>query len=242
MAPDPTNLLSIAGIELPLVGFYDAPDPAPFEPLVRPKRGTRACVFSFYPRWLKGQTLHLTADNPSCGGAAHWLCGQENRTRQQYVEFLVDDEGLKASHELMGRWLDGTRLYRQEHAHILIGPLRQGQYDYLKSVTFFVDPDQLALLMLGAQYRSAPGDSPPVIAPFGSGCMQLVGLFDDLNFPQAVLAATDVAMRQYLPREIMALSVTRPMFEQLCTLDERSFLHKPFWGRLRRARRKSQDG
>jgi len=238
MAPDPTTLLQIAGIEIPLVGFYDAPDPAAFEPLAAPKPRTRACVFSFYRRWLQGQTLHITAGNPGCGGAGHWLCGLENRMRQEFIEFLADDEGLKASHELMGRWLDWTRPYRQEHPHILIGPLRESQYDYLKSVTFFVDPDQLALLMLGAQYRSAPGDPPPVIAPFGSGCMQLVTLLDDLNIPQAVLAATDVAMRQYVPRDILALTVTKPMFEQLCTLDERSFLHKPFWARLRQSRRR----
>ncbi len=30
--------------------------------------------------------------------------------------------------------------------------------------------------------------------------------------------------------------MTKPMFEQLCALDERSFLYKPFWKNLREAR------
>jgi len=77
----------------------------------------------------------------------------------------------------------------------------------------------------------------PVIAPFGSGCMQLMPLFKDLQVPQAMIGATDIAMRQYLPHDILAFAVTKPLFEQLCALDENSFLYKPFWERLRKAKR-----
>jgi hypothetical protein len=57
-----------------------------------------------------------------------------------------------------------------------------------------------------------------------------------LSIPQAIIGATDIAMRRYLPPDTLAFTVTRPMFEQLCALDEQSFLHKPFWERLRGAR------
>ena len=59
-----------------------------------------------------------------------------------------------------------------------------------------------------------------------------------MNIPQAVLGATDIAMRHHLPPDILALTVTKPMFEQLCALDERSFLYKPFWARLQKARQR----
>jgi hypothetical protein len=234
--PDPTNLLEKIGLKVPLIGFYDAPDTKPFEPLVEPTPGKRACVFAFYKQWLRGRTLHITKDNPGCGGAGHWLCDVVTRSREDYVRFLADDEGLKSSHELMRQWLDYRKGYKQEHAHILIGPLREDQYEYLKSVTFYVNPDQLGVLMLGAQYNSAPSDPSPVMAPFGSGCMQLVPLFKDLSVTQGMIGATDIAMRQYLPPELLAFTVTKPMFEQLCALDERSFLYKPFWRNLREAR------
>ncbi len=237
MQPDPSNLLSIAGISRPLVGAYDAPDPTPFAPLVEPPPGRRACVFSFYKAWLGGQTLHLTADNFGCGGAGHWLCGIQTRSPDEFVRFLVDDEGLKASHDLMRQWLAEERGYRQRHPHILIGRLHPDQYEFCRTVTFWVTPDQLGLLMLGAQYHTAPTDPPPVLAPFGSGCSQLLGLLDDLEAPQAVIGATDIAMRQYLPPDLLAFTVTRPMFEQLCALDQSSFLYKPFWRRLREARK-----
>jgi len=34
MQPDPVNLLNKIDLTIPLVGFYDAPDVSPFEPLV----------------------------------------------------------------------------------------------------------------------------------------------------------------------------------------------------------------
>jgi hypothetical protein len=236
MQPDPTNLLGKIDLTTPLIGFYDAPDAAPFEPLVRPAPGKRVCIFAFYREWLQGRTLHITRENHGCGGAGHWLFGIESRSREDFVEFLADGEGLKSSRDLMAQWLDHNRGYQQEHPHILIGPLRANQYAYLKTITFYVNPDQLSVLTLGAQYHSGPSDPPAVIAPFGSGCMELLPLFEDLSVPQAMIGATDIAMRQFLPPDVLAFTVTRPMFEQLCALDERSFLYKPFWQRLRKAR------
>lgn len=236
MHPDPTNLLSRVGIRIPLIGFYDAPDAFPYDPLVRPEQNKHVCIFAFYDNWLNGEILHITKDNFGCDGAGHHLFGISERSREDFVSFLVDDEGLKSSYDLMNQWLDSRKAYKPEHPNILIGPLREDQYEYLKSITFYVNPDQLSVLMLGAQYNSAPSDLPAVIAPFGSGCMELLPLFEDLSIPQAMIGATDIAMRQFLPPNILAFTVTKPMFRQLCELNERSFLYKPFWKNLRQAR------
>jgi hypothetical protein len=236
MHPDPTHLLSRVGISTPLIGFYDAPDPSPYDPLVRPEQKGHVCIFAFYDNWLNGETLHITKDNFGCGGTGHHLFGISERSREDFVSFLVDDEGLKSSHDLMNQWLDSRKAYTPEHPNILVGPLREDQYEYLKSITLYVNPDQLSVLMLGAQYNSGPSDPPAVIAPFGSGCMELLPLFEDLSIPQAMIGATDIAMRQFLPPDILAFTVTKSMFRQLCELDERSFLYKPFWKNLKEAR------
>lgn len=230
---DSTRLMNRIDLTIPLIGFYDAPDPESYQPLIKPKEGE--CVFSFYKNWIEGNTLHLTKENYGCGGAGRWMFGITSRSRQDFIKFLVDDEGLKASSELMERWIDSSTPYQPTHPHILIGPLKKKQSDYLRSITFFVNPDQLSTLIIGAQYFSSPDDPPSVIAPFGSGCMQLLP-FKDLIIPQASIGATDIAMRQHLPPEILAFTATRAMFEQLCSLDERSFLYKPFLQRLRKAR------
>ena len=61
-------------------------------------------------------------------------------------------------------------------------------------------------------------------------------LFEDLGVPQAIVGATDIAMRRYVSPELIAFTVTKPMFEQLCGLDDKSFLHKRFWRNLRQVR------
>lgn len=239
MTPDPVQLIKALGLQIPPIGLYDAPDPAAFAPLVEPPAGARACVFAYYQRWLSGETLLLRLDRTGCRGARTWLFGAPALDRDAFVRFLVDDEGLKASHELMHQWLDHTQPYHPQHEHILIGPLRPGHEATLKTITLLVNPDQLSLLCVCAQYHRSPADPPPVIAPFGSGCGQFIALFPDLNAPQAIIGSTDIAMRQYLPPDRLAFTVTPPLWAELCALDERSPLHRPFWQRLQKARKSS---
>lgn len=234
MQPDPSAILARLSIDEPLVGFYDATNPTPFEPLVTP--GSRQCVFASFEAWRQGKTLHLTREKHGCGGGH--LFGIAGRSRQEMVEFLCDEEGLRADHELMNLWLDSAKSYRPAHEHLLIGPLQPDQYEYLRTVTFYVNPDQLAVLCMGATYYSRPSDLPPVLAPFGSSCMQLITLFDDLEAPQAVIGTTDHSVRKYLEPWMLAFTVTRTMFEHLCRWgdDPRSSLHSAFTDGLLRAR------
>jgi hypothetical protein len=236
MVPDATRLIMELDLTLPLLGFYDAPETGGFGTLVGPEPGKHMCIFCFFENFRKGETLVITRDNFGCGGAGNCLCNVQTRSREEYIRFLVEGEGLKRSPEIMGKWVDRRRPYIQQHSFLLMGPVRMEKYEYLKSVTFFVNPDQLSVLIIGANYDAAPDDLPPVIAPFGSGCMELLPLFDDPEAPQAMIGATDIAMRQYLPRDILAFTVTKPMFERLCALDDQSFLHKPFLRNLKKAR------
>jgi len=231
LQPDPSYLLEKTGINYPPIGFYDVPEYAAFEPVMEAK----ACVFAYFKQWQKEKSLLLSKKQYGCPGAGKWLSSVQTRSREDYIKFLADEEGLKASHELMGLWLDDEKPYKQQYEHLLIGPLHPDQYEYLKTVTFFVNPDQLSILAIGAQLHSRPGES-PVIAPFGSGCMQLVSLFRNLEEPQAIIGATDMAMRKYLPQEILAFTVTRLMFEQLCSLDRNSYLEKRFLSDLMKGR------
>jgi hypothetical protein len=220
-------------LKTPLIGLYDAPDPAPFSHPGRPAPGE--CVFASYGRWLEGKTLHLTEDRFGCGGCGRWMFDVRTRGREDFISFLVDGEGLKASRKLMEGWIDASRPYRRANPHILIGPLNESQWEYCRTVTFLVDADQLSALVYGTQYHAAPEDPASLIAPFGSGCMQLIP-FRDLSIPQAAIGATDIAMRRYLPPEFLGVTVTRSMFRRLCSLDEASFLYKPFLRELRQAR------
>ena len=84
--PNSIRLTEKLGLTIPLIGLYDAPDPAPFSPLDRPAPGE--CVFVFYRSWLEGRTLHLTEDRFGCGGCGRWMFDVMTRSRESFVSFL----------------------------------------------------------------------------------------------------------------------------------------------------------
>jgi hypothetical protein len=137
----------------------------------------------------------------------------------------------------MCQWLANQPPYKRAREYVVIGPLRKEQYEYLKTITFYVNPDQLSLLITGAEYCNASNVHHPVTAVYGSGCGQLAAVFADLSMPAATIGGTDIAMRPYLPRDTLAFTVTKPMFEQLCRLDESSFLYKSFWSNVKQSRK-----
>ncbi|MCP4156335.1 MAG: DUF169 domain-containing protein [bacterium] len=241
MIPNPAKLIDKLELTIPFICVYDAPDAAAFEPLVKPEPKEQICVFQYYTNWLKNETLHLTAENFGCGGCGRSMFSIQGSERQEFLKFLAETEGLKESTQLMGRWLDSDTPYKPKHANIMVGPLLEAQFQYIETITFFVNPDQLSGLTIGAQYWTGPEEPvPPVMAPFGSGCMQLLPLFKDLDFPQAIVGATDLAMRQFIPPQLLAFTVTMPMYRKLCRLDEDSFLYKPFLKNLQEARKKDK--
>ncbi len=242
--PDSSRLLRALDLCTPVIGLYDAPDPSTFAPLVAPPKGPGRgpCLFNYYKRWEKGETLHLTAEAFGCGGCGRSLFGVQVRERDDFIDFLWKDEGLRASRELMAEWVDKGPTYHPRHANILVGPLKPELAEYLRTITFWVNTDQLSVLQHGAYHHHAFGEPDPVTVPFGSGCSELVVQFRDLDKPQAVIGGTDVAMRDALPREVLAFTVTVPLFAQLCALGDESFLGKGFLRRLRKARGGSIGG
>jgi hypothetical protein len=108
--PNPADLCKRIDLNIPLIGFYDAPDPEAFEPRVIPNTGD--CVFVFYKKWIQGITLHINEKHYGCGGAGRWMCGVKTRPRKEFIEFLVDEEGLKVSHELMEKWIESSLFMR----------------------------------------------------------------------------------------------------------------------------------
>lgn len=224
------ELCESVGIKTTPVGVYDAPNPDEFAPLAEPER----CVFGAYDAWQKGKTLKVTGKDKGCLGCGYWLTGTDKfPSRDAFVNFLYNKEGLRDSADLMDAWLEASPPYCPQHEYIMIGPIREGFESYLKTVTFFVNPDQMSILMHGAVYHAHPDDVQPVIAPFGSGCGQMLPMFSDLNKPQALIGSTDIAMRNHIPAELLAFTVTIPMLNRLLSLDrERSFLGKHFLKKL----------
>jgi hypothetical protein len=234
--PDYRYLIQKLDLALPLIGVYDAPDPDMFKPVITPEPKQWACIFDFFEDWMSGRTLQLSIDNYGCGGCGHWWWGLETRNRKDFIDFLANKEGLKASEELMGQWIDSLTHYKPKHQYIFVGPLKEKYYDFLKTVTFYINPDQLSILITGAQYYHRAGEPSPVLSEFGSGCMEILSLMESSKGPGAIIGATDMAMRHNLQPNLLAFTVNKPMFENLCRLDSSTFLEKPFLKKLKKSR------
>ena len=235
--PDPSRLLRELDLHAPLIGLYDAPEPKPSRRSWRRGRARAADRVSSTSIAAGRRARRSTSPRTThgCGGCGRSLFGV-HRERDDLIDFLWKDEGLRASRDLMADWVDNAPTYRPVHANVMVGPLKPELAAYLRTITFWVNADQLCVLQHGAYHHHAWGEPDPVTVPFGSGCSELVVPFRDLDAPQAVIGGTDIAMRDGLPPELIAFTVTLPLFAQLCALGDESFLGKGFLARLRKAR------
>ena len=234
MLPNSDYLLSALDLDMPPIGFYDVEDTQTFEPVVKPKR----CIFGAYENWKNGESVCLSKGNGTCRGGGYWIGNDEFTTRNKFANTLFEREGFKASPEIMEEWLIAQKPYEIKNNYVVISKLKDDFYEDLQTVTFFVTIDQLTLLLIGADYHKGAPNSGSVKNFFGSGCCQMAAVFNDCpeNVPQAFIGGTDIAMREHLPANIIAFTVNKAMYEQLCSLDENSFLNKAFLRRLKTVR------
>lgn len=226
------RLMKKLRLTTPLLAVYDAPASTAFAPVFEPEGD--ACCFSYYDRWMAGETLALKKGGTGCKGA-HRALGIEKASPPFMAHFLTDGvgapkgEGLKATPEIAQQYLEQGKPPAPESGAVLVGPLRLEQWDKVRSVTFLVDPDRLAALMTLAGYWSAEN---VVAAPFGSACSFFWKSFNEIEGAVAVIGGTDVAMRQYLPTAILTLTVAPAHFAKMLGVPDNSFLDLPWWNEL----------
>jgi hypothetical protein len=215
---------------------YDAPNPKIFNPIIEPIPNKKSCIFAYFNSWQKGKTLSLKKDNATCKGCGNWWFDKQTRTLDDFVKFLADEEGLKNSNKKMEQWILNHKPYTPKNNHLLMGPYDEKFKYFAKTITFWVNADQLSVLSLASYYFNEGSSPAPLTVPFGSGCMQALTLFEDFSKPAAILGSMDLAMRKYLPSNIFGFTVTIPMFDLFMKIDEQSFLSKPFLNMLIKAR------
>lgn len=226
------GFLSLLAIEDPALALYDVDDPSPYEPTVRPKG--RQCCWEFADNWRRGETLVIGRDNPGCPGAGRYFLGLEPEG-MDLPKFLYEGEGLKSSLDITKAWIQNMRHHEGAKEYALVGPFRPERLGEAATVTFLVDPDQLSALITAAEWHSSDAAASHVLVMVSSGC-GLLDPFEGTAEPMAAIGALDMAMRPNLSRHLAAFTVNIPMLHQLVDMDETSFLHKPFWQKLREAR------
>ncbi len=154
-------------------------------------------------------------------------------------DFLKGERYLQST-ETTERFLQAMPMRDIPAHYVLLAPLDQieASREDVKSVTFFVDPDQLSALVILANYADPQLDN--VIIPWGAGC-QVIGVFGyrelEREHPRALVGLTDISararVRTVLGRDVLSFTMPWPMFQQLEKRVDNSFLQRPTWRDLR---------
>jgi uncharacterized protein (DUF169 family) len=119
---------------------------------------------------------------------------------------------------------------------VIVRPLNRAEpeKDEIKNVTFFVDPDALSALVILANY--ARPDEENVIVPWAAGC-QVMGIFAyrelEREHPRGLIGMTDISARKNvratLGENILSLTAPWPLFQEMESNVEGSFLQRETW-------------
>ena len=235
------RLTNALRLETPIIALYDTGPSPDFEPMVQAKG--RGCCFAYYSRWLKGETLVVKRNGGTFQHPENGCPGMQNAFGlgtgypPWMANFLTDGkngapmgEGLKATPALAREFLDRAQAPKPSGDHILMGPLKLDHWDNVKTVSFLVDPDRLSALMTLAAYWSSDPDE--IAAPFSSGCGLMWRELINFDRDRPVIGCTDIAMRKYLPPEILCLTVSPKRFEKMIDFPEDAFLNREWWSDL----------
>lgn len=234
-------------LKTPILALYDSEPSDEFEPMV--EASGRTCCFAYYKRWMNGETLVIERGEGSFSDPDKGCYGAQNAfgLGKGYPPFMPNfltdgegapmGEGLKATPDLAKEFLDRAVPPEIVSGSVLIGPLRLSMWERIRSVTFLVDPDRLSALMTLAGYWTS--DPEIIFAPFSSGCGLLLREVESAGGKRAVIGCTDIAMRKYLPPEMLCLTVSPGMFEKMVDFPDDAFPNKSWWNELMNHRERS---
>jgi uncharacterized protein (DUF169 family) len=153
-------------------------------------------------------------------------------------DFLNGERYLKTP-QVVEKFVDSLPIVDIPAKYVVVKPLRDVTFerDNVRSITFFVNSDQLAALVVLANYEGAHNEN--VTVPFAAGC-QAAGICtyreNEKEHPRAVIGLMDLSARENVRRQLgkdaVSFSVTPSKFLQMERNVEGSFLQRNTWKSL----------
>jgi hypothetical protein len=160
--------------------------------------------------------------------------------RRMADDFLEGERYLKNA-QVTERFLEYVPMREIPAKYVVVKPLDLADpaKDDIKSVTFFVDPDQLSALVILANYDNPQREN--VCVPWAAAC-QVIGIFGyrelEREHPRALIGMTDISarnvVRNSLGKNLMSLTAPWPLFLEMEGNVDSSFLHRETWRELRK--------
>jgi hypothetical protein len=157
-------------------------------------------------------------------------------------DFLKGERYVKSPEDTR-RFIANLPICEIPSKFVVVKPLDQiaTEEENVKSVTFFVDPDNLSALVTLANCRRPEAEN--VIIPWAAGC-QVMGILAykelDREYPRGLVGMTDITVRKHVRATLgeHALSFTAPwpLFQEMEQNVEGSFLQRSTWGALQKSK------
>ncbi|MBP8646123.1 MAG: DUF169 domain-containing protein [Syntrophobacteraceae bacterium] len=179
-------------------------------------------------------------------GNENWPTGRDMAEKlkssagEDFLEEFRHGEGYMKSPELVKQFVDTMPITEIPTRYVVFKPLTDvvpGEEEP-QVIVFLADPDQLAALVVLANYGREGNEN--VTVPFAAGCQQ-IGIFPyreaRSDLPRAVVGLTDISARKnvknQLDRNVFTFAVPWGMFLEMEDNVEGSFLQKKTWMVLR---------
>ncbi len=178
-------------------------------------------------------------------GNAQWEKGRavagkiQEMVSKDFLEHFLKGEGYLASPKRVKEFIESLPITEIPSTYVVAQPLSRidQEKEIPQAVVLFVTPDQLAALVILANY-DRPGNE-NVIIPYAAGC-QTIGIYcyreARSETPRAVVGLTDISARLYIARllgqNIFSFSVPWRMFLEMEKNVAGSFLEKRTWKAL----------
>jgi len=197
------------------------------------------CYESF-PGGIKG-FCHFLADGNDNSGQGRRAGEQvEGWGDRQFADDFLHGERYLKSADVTRRFLESMPMRDIPAQYVVVKPLglSDPENEDIKSVTLFVDPEQLSALVVLANYTDP--DLENVAVPWGAGC-QIMGIFAyrelERAHPRALVGMTDLSarlnVRASLVRNVLSFTMPWPLFVKMEQNVEGSFFQRRTWQELR---------
>jgi uncharacterized protein (DUF169 family) len=183
-------------------------------------------------------------------GNEQWEQGQQAAEKvkpflrkEAYDNFVSGERYIKTP-QRVHQFIENLPIIDIPTEYVIFKPLADVDPDQEtpRVIVFFTDPDQLSAMVVLANYDRP--DNHNVIIPYAAGC-QTIGIYPyreaQTKRPRAVVGLTDLSARVYIRKQLedslMTFTVPLAMFKEMESNVAGSFLERPTWQGLLKAKR-----
>lgn len=196
--------------------------------------------YQTFPGGLEGFYRFLSDGNESWEGGRQIGQGLAQAGGARLADDFLHGERYVKDPACTKQFVDGLPMLDIPAKYVIAKPLEKAdpEYDNIKSVTFFVEPDALSALVILANYTHPEREN--VAIPWAAAC-QVMGIFAyrelEREHPRALVGLTDISARRSvrgsLGKTVMSFTAPWPLFLEMEKHAAGSFLERETWRALR---------